>query len=43
VAKVDDDDQFCFNFPEVAACHAMYWTKKEEMLADLIDLYENAG
>ena len=42
VAKVDDDDQFCFNFPEVAACHAMYWTKKEEMLADLIDLYENA-
>lgn len=42
VAKVDDDKEFAVNFPEVAACHAMYWTKKEEMLADLINLYEDA-
>ena len=42
VAKVDDDENFALDFPEVAACHAMYWTKKEEMLADLINLYEDA-
>jgi DNA-directed RNA polymerase-3 subunit RPC5 len=42
VAKVDDDENFALDFPGVAACHAMYWTKKEEMLADLINLYEDA-
>jgi hypothetical protein len=41
-AKVDDDENFALDFPGVAACHAMYWTKKEEMLADLINLYEDA-
>ncbi|KAL3768096.1 hypothetical protein ACHAW5_009153 [Stephanodiscus triporus] len=43
VAKVDDDEEFAAKFPEVAACHAIYWMKKKEMLADLIELYENVG
>ena len=41
-AKVKDDERFAANFPEVAACHGVYWIKKKDMLADLIDLYENA-
>ena len=41
VAKVDDDEEFGSNFPEVAACHALYWMKKKELLNELVELYEN--
>jgi len=41
VAKVDDDDEFGSQFPEVAACHALYWMKKKELLNELVELYEN--
>ncbi|KAL3822235.1 hypothetical protein ACHAXA_005868 [Cyclostephanos tholiformis] len=41
IAKVDDDEGFAAKFPEVAACHALYWMKKREMLADLVELYES--
>jgi DNA-directed RNA polymerase-3 subunit RPC5 len=41
IAKVDDDEGFAAAFPEVAACHAIYWMKKREMMADLIELYES--
>jgi len=42
VAKVEDDEEFAAVFPEVAACHGVYWMKKKDMLIDLIELYENA-
>ena len=42
VAKVDDDEEFAATFPEVAACHAMYWMKRKEMLKAYVRLYENA-
>lgn len=42
VAKVEDDEKFAAKFPDVGACHAMYWMKKKEMLVDLLELYENA-
>ncbi len=42
VAKVDDDEEFAVTFPEVAACHAMYWLKRKEMLMDYVRLYETA-
>jgi len=42
VAKVEDDEEFAADFPEVAACHGVYWMKKKEMLIGLIELYENA-
>ena len=42
VSKVDDDEGFAAAFPEVAACHGVYWTKKKELLWDLVELYENA-
>ena len=41
VAKVDDDEAFGEQFPNVAAYHAVYWIKKKECLDELIDLYEN--
>lgn len=40
VAKVEDDEGFATEFPEVAACHGVYWTKKKEMLLQLVELYE---
>lgn len=42
VAKVDDDEVFAAEFPEVAACHGLYWTKRKEGMAELVELYENA-
>ncbi|KAL7430407.1 hypothetical protein ACHAXH_001316 [Discostella pseudostelligera] len=42
VAKVDDDEDFAATFSEVAACHAMYWIKRKEMLMDSVRMYENA-
>lgn len=42
VAKVDDDEEFAATFPQVAACHAMYWMKRKAMLMDSVRLYENA-
>ena len=42
VAMVDDDEAFAAKFPEVAACHAVYWMKKKEALIGLIRLYESA-
>lgn len=43
VAKVDDDEEFAAKFPEVAACHVMYWMKRKEMLAEAVRLYEPAN
>ena len=42
VAKVDDDEDFAAMYPEVAACHAVYWMKRKEMLIGSVRLYENA-
>lgn len=42
VAKVEDDEGFAAEFPEVGACHGVYWTKKKEMLLALLGFYENA-
>jgi DNA-directed RNA polymerase-3 subunit RPC5 len=42
VAKVQDDDTFAANFPEVAAFHGVYWVKKKERLKKLVVAYESA-
>ena len=39
---MEDDEEFAADFPEVAACHGVYWMKKKEMLIGLIELYENS-
>ena len=42
VAKVDDDEEFAADFPEVAACHGVYWVKRKQMMFNMVQLYENA-
>ena len=39
---MEDDEEFVADFPEVAACHGVYWMQKKEMLIGLIELYEHA-
>jgi DNA-directed RNA polymerase-3 subunit RPC5 len=40
LSKVEDDVFFAARFPELASYHAVYWTKKKEMLNELVELYE---
>lgn len=42
VAKVEDDAGFAGRFPEVAAHHGVYWTKKKAAMEGLISYYEDA-